>query len=121
MEEAERLCDRVAILDHGQIVVLDTPANLIADLEISERVIFGVNEGWSPESLASLPRVTRVDTVEDRVIVYGRANGSNHFTPLVTEVVNVLTAEGIRFRDLRTEQPNLEDVFLTLTGQQMRE
>ena len=121
MEEAERLCDRVAILDHGQIVALDTPANLIAKLEIDERVIFDVTERWSPETLANLPQVTRVETSGERIIVYGRTNGSNNYTPLVTDVVNSLTAEGIHFSNLRTEQPNLEDVFLTLTGRQIRE
>lgn len=121
MEEAERLCDRVAILDHGQIVALDTPTNLITNLEFSERVIFLVNGGWSPEGLISLPQVTRVENLGDRIIVYGNANGSNNYAPLVSDVVNALTAEGIRFKDLRTEQPDLEDVFLTLTGRQMRE
>ena len=121
MEEAERLCDRVAILDHGQIVALDTPANLIAKLEIDERVIFDVTGRWSPETLANLPQVTRVETSGERIIVYGRTNGSNNYTPLVTDVVNSLTAEGIHFSNLRTEQPNLEDVFLTLTGRQIRE
>lgn len=121
MEEAERLCDRVAILDYGQIVALDTPANLIAGLEISERVIFDVDGGWSPDGLANLPRVTRVENLADRIIVHGLANGSNGSFPLVTDVVNALTAEGIPFSDLRTEQTNLEDVFLTLTGRQMRE
>jgi ABC-2 type transport system ATP-binding protein len=121
MEEAERLCDRVAILDYGQIVALDTPTNLIAGLEISERVVFSVDGGWSPEGLAKLPRVRRIENLGDRIVVYGRANGSNGHAPLVTDVVNALTSEGIRFSDLRTEQTNLEDVFLTLTGRQMRE
>jgi hypothetical protein len=57
----------------------------------------------------------------ERTIVYGRSNGSNGSNPLVTDVVNALTTDGIRFSDLRTEQPNLEDVFLALTGQQIRE
>lgn len=121
MEEAELLCDRVAIIDHGQIVALDTPANLIANLEIGEQVIFSVDGGGSPEGLANLPQVMRVESQGDRIIVHGRANGSNGHVPLVAEVVNALTAEGIRFSDLRTEHPNLEDVFLTLTGRQMRE
>jgi len=121
MEEAERLCDRVAILDYGQIVALDTPLNLIANLEIDERIIFEVTGRWSPETLANLPRVTRVETSGERIIVYGQANSSNNNTPLVTDVVNSLTAEGIHFSNLRTEQPNLEDVFLTLTGRQIRE
>jgi ABC-2 type transport system ATP-binding protein len=121
MEEAERLCDRVAILDHGQIVALDTPSNLIADLEISERVIFSVDGSTLPEGLAALPRVARVEILGGKVIVYGQANGSNDYVPLVSDVVNLLTKGGVRFTDLRTEQPNLEDVFLTLTGRQIRE
>lgn len=118
MEEAERLCDRVAIMDRGQIVALDTPANLIGSLDIEERVVFSIDGGHLPEKLANLTRVTRFETIGDKVAVYGYT--SNGQTPLVSDVVNVLTAEGVRFSDLRTEQPNLEDVFLTLTGRQMR-
>ncbi|MCJ7622968.1 MAG: ABC transporter ATP-binding protein [Anaerolineaceae bacterium] len=124
MEEVERLCDRVAIMDHGQIVALDTPANLIESLDVEERVVFSIDgghlsDGHLPERLANLTRATRVENLGDKVIVYGHThNGQN---PLVSDVVNALTAEGVRFSDLRTEQPNLEDVFLTLTGRQMRE
>ncbi len=121
MEEAERLCDRVAILDHGQIVAIDTPANLIAKLEIGERVAFQVDEEWSSETLENVPQIRCIKTFGDRVVVHERVNGSNKDIPFVTQVVNALAAEGIRFRDLRTEHPNLEDVFLTLTGRQMRE
>jgi len=120
MEEAERLCDRVAILDHGKIVAIDTPVDLIASLEIGGRVVFSVDGGWSPEKMASLPGVTRVENKGDKIVVSGRMNGSNGYAPLVTEVVNTLTAEGIRFSNLRTEQPNLEDAFLSLTGREMR-
>jgi ABC-2 type transport system ATP-binding protein len=121
MEEAERLCDRVAILDNGRIVAIDTPANLIASLEINERIVFGVDGRWQPDRLKNLPQVYRVENQGDKIIVHGRTNGSNESTPLITEVVNALTDEGIRFSDLRTEQPNLEDVFLSLTGRQIRE
>ena len=121
MEEAERLCDRVAIMDHGRIVALDTPTNLIEGLDLEERVVFSVDGDHPPEKLANLPRVTRVETMGDKVVVYGHTDRTNGHTPLVTDVINDLTAEGIRFSDLRTEQPNLEDVFLTLTGRQMRE
>jgi ABC-2 type transport system ATP-binding protein len=121
MEEAERLCDRVAIMDHGKIVALDTPTNLIESLDIEERVVFSIDSGHPPEKLANLPSVTRVETMGDKVVVYGHTNSSNGHNPLVADVVNALTAEGVHFSDLRTEQPNLEDVFLTLTGRQMRE
>lgn len=121
MEEAERLCDRVAILDSGKIVAIDTPANLIAGLKITERVIFRVSGDWIPEKLTSLPRVVRIEKQGDQTVVYGRKNGSPNSTPVVTEVVNALTSAGVKFSDLRTENPDLEDVFLTLTGRQLRE
>jgi ABC-2 type transport system ATP-binding protein len=118
MEEAERLCDRVAILDHGKIVALDTPAALIRSLEAEERVVFSLDGGLSPALQNALARAGRVEVQGERVIVHGK-NGRP--VPLVSEVVNLLSGQGVRFRDLRTEQPTLEDVFLSLTGRQMRE
>lgn len=119
MEEAERLCDRVAIMDHGRVVALDTPATLIASINIEERVVFSMDGGQLPGKLSQQTRITRVETVGDKVTVYGYTNNAQ--TPLVSDVVNVLSAEGVHFSDLRTEQPNLEDVFLALTGRQIRE
>jgi ABC-2 type transport system ATP-binding protein len=115
MEEAERLCDRVAIMDRGRIIALDTPENLIRMLGVENRVVFTVDGAFELERLSKLSDVTRVETIGERVIVYGRGDG------LVGEVVNALTTSGTRFRDLRTEQPNLEDVFLALTGREMRD
>jgi ABC-2 type transport system ATP-binding protein len=115
MEEAERLCDRVAIIDHGRIVALDSPENLIRSLGAENRVVFTAEESLDPEQLSKLPGVTRVEPIGERIIVYG------HTDKLVVEVVNALTSNSIRFRDLRTEQPNLEDVFLALTGHEMRD
>ncbi|MEA3396256.1 MAG: ABC transporter ATP-binding protein [Chloroflexota bacterium] len=115
MEEAERLCDRVAIMDHGKIVALDTPENLIRSLGSENRVVFSVAEHFDERGLQTLSVVARVEQVGERVVVYGRGDG------LVSGVVNALEADGIRFRDLRTEQPSLEDVFLTLTGRGMQE
>jgi len=118
MEEAEKLCDRVAILDHGKIVVLDTPVNLISSLEVEERVLFNV-EGTLPPAFASaLSEGARIEIQGDRVTVHGK-NGRK--IPLVSEVVNLLGRQGVRFHDLRTEQPTLEDVFLSLTGKEMRD
>ncbi len=117
MEEAERLCDRVLIIDRGRIVALDTPENLIRSLGAESRVVFSADEIGEEvlAALQALPEVTRVERSGERVIVYGRGEG------LVGAVVNALGAAGLPFRDLRTEQPNLEDVFLTLTGREMRE
>jgi len=114
MEEAERLCDRVAIVDHGRIVALDSPENLIRSIRAENRVIFAIEDTIDLQRLKSLHSVTRVEQNGERVSVYG------HTEQLVSEVVNALTESGIRFRDLRTEQPTLEDVFLTLTGHNIR-
>jgi ABC-2 type transport system ATP-binding protein len=114
MEEAERLCDRVAIIDRGKIVALDTPQNLIDSLGAEHRVVFEVGVHLDEESLRAVPSVVRVERIGERVVVYGQEDG------LVSGVVSALETGGIRFENLRTEQPTLEDVFLALTGKEMR-
>lgn len=118
MEEAERLCDRVAILDHGQIVALDTPPALIDRLGAGERVVFNLAGALPPDFAGAFSSLVRVEAEGQRVTVSGQ-NGRQ--TPLVSEVVGLLTAQGLPFRDLRTEQASLEDVFLSVTGRSMRE
>jgi ABC-2 type transport system ATP-binding protein len=115
MEEAERLCDRVAIMDRGRIVALDSPENLVRSLRAENRVVFTCEGGAGLESLRTLPAATRVEQIGERVVVYGRGDR------LVVDVVEALLAGQVGFRDLRTEQPNLEDVFLVLTGREMRD
>lgn len=117
MEEAERLCDRVAILDHGKIVALDSPSALIRGLEKEESVVFTIERPLPPAFITLFSRDGTVGVDGERVIVHGRSDQ----TPLVSEVVKQLAEMGIKFRDLRTEQVNLEDVFLQLTGRAMRE
>jgi ABC-2 type transport system ATP-binding protein len=116
MEEAENLCDRVAILDSGRIAALDTPARLIQNLEISERVCFRSGADRSAAVLQGLPGVKRVERQGEQTVVFGQSTGSG---PIVTAVVNALTGEGLSFSDLRTDNPDLEDVFLSLTGRQL--
>jgi ABC-2 type transport system ATP-binding protein len=118
MEEAERLCDRVAILDHGRIVALDTPAALIRGLGVEERVVFNLDVSLPAGFEKAFSGAIRLEVQGERVVVHGE-NGRQ--VPLVSEVVNLLSGQGIPFRDLRTEQPTLEDVFLSLTGRKMRE
>jgi ABC-2 type transport system ATP-binding protein len=115
MEEAERLCDRVAIIDQGRIVALDTVGGLIGSLGAEYRVAFSADGPVETRSLQILPGVIRVEQVGERVVVYGRGSA------MIGAVTGALETDGIRFRDLRTEQPTLEDVFLTLTGREMRE
>lgn len=115
MEEAERLCDRVLIIDQGQIVALDTPEAMIRSLGAENRLVFAIPENQAAPPLTDLPQVQRVEQFGERVVVYG------HGERFASSVVYALEDAGVDFLDLRTEQPNLEDVFLSLTGQEMRE
>jgi ABC-2 type transport system ATP-binding protein len=110
MEEAERLCDRVAVMDRGRIVALDTPEKLVQSIGAENRVVFVLVQ---PADLTE--DVSRAEQTGDRVIVYGRSDQT------VVEVVKFLSANRVRFRDLRTEQPTMDDVFLALTGREMRD
>lgn len=116
MEEAERLCDRLAVIDHGQIVALDSPEKLIQSIGAESRVVFIMEENIELHltNLNNLPSVTSVEPIGERIVVYG------HDKMFVSEVVNYLVSKSVHFRDLRTEQPTLEDVFLSLTGREMR-
>lgn len=117
MEEAERLCDRVAIFDYGKIVALDTPAALIRNLDVGERIVFQVTDTLPAAFENDLVEAGRIERQGDVVTVYGK----NNEVPLVIDVVTQLVNHQISFRDLRTENANLEDVFLHLTGRQIRE
>jgi ABC-2 type transport system ATP-binding protein len=115
MEEAERLCDRVLILDRGRIVALDTPEKLIESLGVETRLVITILENQTMPALASLPQVQRVERSGERVTLYGRGE------QFASSVLRALEDAGTRFQDLRTEQADLEDVFLSLTGRRMQE
>jgi ABC-2 type transport system ATP-binding protein len=109
MGEAERLCDRVAMIDKGRIVALDTPAALAERVETEQRIQFRPSVPVDDQLLESLPEVTRVVRKGDVVVVTGTSNA-------VTAVMSVLARNQIVARQLRVEQAGLEDAFLALTG-----
>jgi ABC-2 type transport system ATP-binding protein len=113
MEEAQNLCDRVAILDHGKIVALDTPENLIDQVGMGERVIFNLDGALPERFISQLPQGAMVTREDERIIITGEPARAGE---LVGEVVRSLTELQIHFHDLRSEQANLEDVFLKMTG-----
>jgi ABC-2 type transport system ATP-binding protein len=115
MEEAERLCDRVAIVDHGRIIALNSPENLIHGLGVENRVVFTIDGTPHVEALQQLPSVSSLELIGDRVIISGKGDA------LLTDVVNALSSNGFRYHDVHTEQPTLEDVFLKLTGRAIRD
>ena len=117
MDEAERLCDRVAIMDHGRVIALDTPRALIAAVCAEHLVEFSLEPGTADEiALRALPGVSAVRA----------ANGGWQLE--VTELhraVPALLAELERQRvtlsELRTHSATLEDVFVKLTGRHLRD
>jgi ABC-2 type transport system ATP-binding protein len=115
MEEAERLCDRVAIIAHGRIVDVDQPARLV-DRHCPERTVVLVTaDEAAAEHLRSVPRVDSVAREDLRITVKGRGDD------LVAEVISCLSEHRIRVTDFRTMIPTLEDVFLKLTGHSIRD
>jgi ABC-2 type transport system ATP-binding protein len=115
MEEAERLCDRVAIIDHGALVALDTPQALIQSLDQGRRIVFTLPPGATPPATLVAQGIQKVEIDGSRVKVQGKGER------FASSVVSAMEKSGVPFVDLWTEQPTLEDVFLALTGRQMRE
>lgn len=115
MEEAERLCDRVAIIEHGRIVDIDRPERLV-DRHCPERtVVLATDDAIAEARIRAIPGVEAVIRSDSRFTIRGRGDD------LVTEVIHCLSENQIRVADFRTILPNLEDVFLKLTGHSIRE
>lgn len=112
MEEAERLCDRVAIIEHGRIIELGTPAELVQKHCPECTAVFTSDDANVAERLQSLGAVGRSG------LTYTLRGAGDDF---VTAVINIIAREGIRVRGFRTEIPTLEDVFLKLTGHGIRD
>ena len=115
MEEAERLCDRVAIIDHGRIVDIGTPAALVRRHCPERTVIMVTEDATAPARLQAIPHVESVSSQGLQLTIRGL--GSD----LVTQVIQCLGEHRIRVTDFRTELPTLEDVFLKLTGHKIRD
>ncbi len=117
MDEAEQLCNRVAIIDHGHIVAMDTPAELIHSLGGEERLLFKVDKPLPAHIVNEINHLGKLETQGELVVIHGNTSQAN----LVSNVVTLLAKENIQYRDVRTEQASLEDVFLKLTGKEVRD
>jgi ABC-2 type transport system ATP-binding protein len=115
MEEAERLCDRVAIIERGRIIDIDTPQRLV-DRHCPERtVVLATSDPAAEGRFRSIPRIESVVRSDLQFTIRGRGDD------LVTEVIHCLSESRIRVTDFRMIVPNLEDVFLKLTGRSFRD
>jgi ABC-2 type transport system ATP-binding protein len=115
MEEAERLCDRVAIIEHGRIIDIDMPERLVARHCPECTVVLTIADAGADARFRSIPRVEEVTRQDDRVTVRGSGDD------FISAVIQCLSDGAIRVTDFRTVHPTLEDVFLKLTGRSIRD
>ena len=118
MEEAERLCDRVAIVDHGRMIAEGTPRELIASLGAEHVLEFAVADG------------ERLDTGAIAGVIGGSEPGRqdgvwrlqvSELHEAMPALLGELRRQGVQLSELRTHSATLEDVFVTLTGRQLRD
>jgi ABC-2 type transport system ATP-binding protein len=115
MEEAERLCDRVAIIENGRIIDIDRPESLVKRHCPERTVVLATDDQTAAEHFRKIPRVEAISCNGSQFTIRGRGDD------LVTEVIHCLSENRIRVTDFRTILPNLEDVFLKLTGHSIRD
>ena len=115
MEEAERLCDRVAIIEHGRIIDIDSPELLVARHCPERSVVLVTDDDCAEEHFARIARVEAVTRQDTRFTIRGLGDG------FVTDVIECLSEHRMRVTEFRTVLPSLEDVFLKLTGHSIRD
>lgn len=116
MEEAEQICDRVAVIDHGQIIELDTPAALVARHFEETAIEFTSSAAWKPEELRSLPGVRHSLVEGDHVLIY-----SSDAPRTMAGLFGAASNRGLALSEMTVRSATLEDVFLKLTGRRIRE
>jgi ABC-2 type transport system ATP-binding protein len=109
MEEAERLCDRLAVIDSGKVVAIDSPAGLVSAVDDRQRIRFRPSAPIDHALLMALPEVTAVERTGSQLVVTGTGN-------LLLAVTTELARNQVVAADLRVEQTSLDDAFVALTG-----
>jgi ABC-2 type transport system ATP-binding protein len=115
MEEAEKLCDRVAIIERGRIIDMDTPENLVRRHCPERAVVLATDDVLAEERFNRIPGVEEVSSRDGRITIRGTEEN------LVTEVIRCISENRIHVTDFRTVLPTLEDVFLRVTGHSIRD
>jgi ABC-2 type transport system ATP-binding protein len=122
MDEAERLCDRVAIMDHGRIIALDSPEKLIASIGGEHIVEFAVSDKNGSDGVVDPAVLTAIAGVESHRVDAGIHQLSvRELHTTVPLIFASLAAHGLRLSEFRTHSATLEDVFVGLTGRNLRD
>ena len=114
MDEAERLCDRIALLDRGRIVAIDTPEGLAGRAGVDKRVRFAPSKSFDDRLLTGVPEVSKVERDGGHVIVTGSGD-------LANAVILTLAAVGVTAGGLHLDTASLEDAFVALTGRHLHD
>ena len=115
MEEAERLCDRVAIIEKGKILDIDTPAGLVEKYCPERVVLLTLDSVGTLDAFQAIAGIDDVAAKDNRITLRGHGDG------FVTNVIRCVSQHQIQVSDFRTVVPNLEDVFLKVTGHSIRD
>jgi ABC-2 type transport system ATP-binding protein len=118
MDEAERLCDRIAIVDHGKVIARGTPAELIASLGAEQMIEFA-SAGTSPIALADLKNLEGI--IDARLDAGTYSLQASKLHRAVPALLAYLAARGAPLTELKTHSATLEDVFVSLTGRHLRD
>jgi ABC-2 type transport system ATP-binding protein len=116
MEEAERLCDRVAIVDHGKIIALGTPAELVASLNAPHIIDFATEPAVAEDLLARIPGVGDRRRRDGRWLL-----NAGSLAQAVPALLAALDGAGAKLVSLSTHRATLEDVFIAMTGRELRD
>ena len=109
MDEAERLCDRIMVVDEGRVVAIDSPAGLIRQVGAEQILRFRPSMPIDDAVLEELPEVLEVHRDGSQVVVAGTGN-------VVQSVLSFLAQRGVTTENLRVDQTSLEDAYLEFTG-----
>ena len=119
MEEADQLCDRTAIVDHGKVLALDSPAQLKRSVPggyLVELQVRNNANGAFTEALQTLPGVVEIKTENDRVRIY-----ADRIEGLLANAMRLAGEQNVMVTDAHVSEPSLENLFLHLTGRSLRE
>ncbi|MEI6232417.1 MAG: ABC transporter ATP-binding protein [Planctomycetota bacterium] len=116
IEEAELLCDRIAIIDKGVVIAEGTPRELVARAKAPPRIVFSSSKPTDTNALKNLAAVTAVDIAKDTVTL-----STTKASETIIDLVKFLEREHNELLDLHIQKPSLEDVFIELTGRKLRD